>query len=144
MLKATHDPTSTTRRDAIRFGAVAAMLLPAAARSAPNPDAELIRLCDRLVVNRALEQAEYQANPHKNDEGAPDPLNDEWFKISEQICQLDGPRTREGACAAARATLANAPLDQQQALECGDLGSWLSITCAKYLAGSVDPISVYC
>jgi hypothetical protein len=67
-----------------------------------------------------------------------DPLNVEWFEIQERLYGIGGPRTPEGAIAAAFAALAEAPRDLDGVIECPDLATWLSIRCVEFiLAGEV-------
>jgi hypothetical protein len=49
-------------RDLVPVPAVPALSMQAPVGAA-SPDAELIQLCDRLVINRRLETAAYDANP---------------------------------------------------------------------------------
>jgi hypothetical protein len=130
----------TSRRQALGFGAAACCIAtipkhPDAA--APSPDAELIRLCDRLVINRALEAAVYEAYPDDDDEREPvlAPIDNEWWELAAALEELDGPRTPEGARAMALAALAEAPRDCDGDIENGDLHERLAIGCARYLAG---------
>jgi hypothetical protein len=126
-----------SRRQALGLGAVAIATISKPASSTPCPDAELIRLCERLIINRAREAAAYAANPYDDDERAlvTDPLNDEWFEIAAALKELEAPRTPEGARAMALAALAEAPRDRGGDIAHGDLYCWLAIGCAEYLAG---------
>ncbi len=129
MPKADTKTTRTRRRLPKDAAATAAPAEPAGA------DAELIRLCNRLVANRALEQAAYRANPDNDDEReiTTGPLNEEWFELRDRLFDLDSPRTREGARAVALAALSECPRDKDAILYEG-LHTWLSLGCAEYLA----------
>lgn len=138
MPKASIMPT-TSRRQTLRLYAastLAGLLTPTLAAAAA-PDTELIRLCDRLVVVRRLENAAYNENPE--DEETQDiltePLNAEWHQIADRLAKLDSPRTPEGARAMALAALSEVPRNRDDTIDYGDLHSWLSIGCARYLAG---------
>lgn len=140
MPKASIMPT-TSRRQTLRLYAastLAGLLTPTLAVAATtDPDAELIRLCDRLVVVRRLENAAYDENPE--DEETQDiltePLNAEWHQIADRLAKLDSPRTPEGARAMALAALSEVPRNRDDTIDYGDLHSWLSVGCARYLAG---------
>ena len=118
MPKATDNPTPSCRL-AVRYGAAAALgglITPVIAEAdhGAGDDAELIRLCDRMVAIQAR-TFELYCGP-----GAPkDPDNDpvtgpelaalsaEWLEVMPQIVGL-APATLPGARALARAALANA------------------------------------
>jgi hypothetical protein len=107
----------------------------------PNPDAELIRLCERIVANRAEDEAICTADPHAPD-GGPNHvrLEELWadYATAEaQIFELPEPTTAQGAKAAARASLACAPRDAEGEITAGeDLDTWLAFACVEWLAGS--------
>jgi hypothetical protein len=127
---------SATRRGTLCFGGIAAiagLLKPAIA----SPDAELIRLCRRLVAIHAIEEARPARDEDSLMSLVLDPLNVEWFEIQDRLHGIGGPRTPEGAIAAAFAALAEAPRDQEGIITCPDLATWLSVRCVEFIAGEV-------
>lgn len=78
-----------------------------------SPDAELIRLCDRLVAIRAEERAITDADAWVPDRGPYkarfDALLAEWFAIDARLYDVDEPVTRARVLAVARAAVAQAP-----------------------------------
>ncbi len=125
-MKAIESPTtiapSASRRRALLSTAAAAMaaglgtVLPATAEAAPSAEeAELIRLCNRLVAIGANEQKLYRTVPHATLEGEAQlqerlkPGDEEWRRIEERLYELDiTPKTPAGISAMARAALAEA------------------------------------
>lgn len=132
----------TTRRNALRLGAAATvtgLLAPVIAIATPGADAELIRLCDRLVMVRRLENAAYDENPE--DEETQDiltePLNAEWHQIADRLAKLDGPRAPEAARAMALAAMAEIPFDRDGTIDGADLHIVLALGCVKYILAAV-------
>jgi hypothetical protein len=130
-----------TRRSALLTGlsAVAAGLAtPTLANTiAPNPDAELIALCDLFTQNEA-KQASLFVTIHDDDErdAALEPLSEEWRALLDQIEQMEGPTTMAGARAMARAALATTPLDCDGDLKIGcDPEDWFNVCIARFLVG---------
>jgi hypothetical protein len=135
-------PTTPTRRSAMRFSAaaiVAGFTTPVlASTAAPNPDAELIALCDLFTQNEA-KQANLYVTIHDEKERdlALDPLSAEWRGLLDQLEQMDGPTTMAGASAMARAALATCPRNLDGDLQVGgDPEGWFGIRIAQFLAGS--------
>lgn len=80
--------------------------------SAPDADAELIRLCDRFAEIELKKKAQYVEI--KNDDErdrAREPLEAELKAIKQQLYALPDPSTLAGARAMARAAMASAPRD---------------------------------
>lgn len=102
-----------------------------------GPDAELIRLCDRLVANRAREEATYQAIPDEV-KRAPvmAPITDEWFELAEALEQMESPRTPEGARAMALAWMAQVPRKSDDSILCSELHEVLSLGCVEFILAS--------
>lgn len=49
-------------------------------------DAELIRLCNRLIVNRAREEAAFETIPDEDERACVvDPLHAEWFQLEKAL-----------------------------------------------------------
>jgi hypothetical protein len=97
-----------------------------------SSDAELIRLCDRLVVVNA----DFNACETITADGETDPIAVELGEIMERLFKLPSPRTREGAQAAAKAMLSGLPSDcLQEAVDNSNLETWLGIARAEYLVG---------
>ena len=155
MPMATQTPTTPDRRSALGFGAAAigvALTAPVMAitnlvtfdspfpiaSTKPDPDAELIRLCDLFTENEAKQRGLFVT---VHDEDARDlllePLSIEWRGLLHQIEQMDGPTTMAGARAMARAALATCPRDINGDLEVGgDPEGWFHICVAQFLVGS--------
>jgi hypothetical protein len=139
MSQATNDYNTPTRRSALGFGAAAkgaGQATPVVA--APNPDAELIALCDLFTQNEA-KQAILFATIHDDEEqeAALDPLSAEWRDLLSRIEQIDGPTTMAGARAMARAVLATSPRNLDGDLEIGsDPEDWFHVCIAQFLTGS--------
>jgi hypothetical protein len=103
----------------------------------PGPDAELIRLCDRLVEIDAEERAILASTDE--DDGGPlkprfDALNVEWRAIDERMCDVADPVTRAGALAVARVAVAQAPKQTDGSFSATELAEWLAFTAAKWFA----------
>ncbi len=103
----------------------------------PGSDAELIRLCDRLVEIDAEERAILASTDE--DDGGPlkprfDALNVEWRAIDERMCDVADPVTRAGALAVARAAVAQAPKQTDGSFSATELAEWLAFTAAKWFA----------
>lgn len=104
---------------------------------ASNPDAQLIRLCDRFVEIEEQEAALFDAikDDTRRDVVAA-PLRLEWQKILDWLEERDAPATLDGAKALARAALATSPKDRDGEMEVGhDPEDWLLICVAKFVIG---------
>jgi hypothetical protein len=109
----------TGRRRALQFSvaAIVAGIGEPALAAAASPDAELIRLSERLVALRSAEHSLLTASDAPDDpdtDPTTGPLlraNDaEWRTIMGRLADMS-PTTLAGAQAMARAALANAPRD---------------------------------
>jgi hypothetical protein len=133
-------PIIPTDRTALHFNvaAFAAGLTTPALASAPDADAELIPLCDRIVQNEA-KQADLFATISNDDEltAALDPLALQQRDMLTQIEQIEGPTTMAGARAMARTALALMPRGPDGDLEVGnEPEDWLHASIAEFLVGS--------
>lgn len=112
-----HDPMpkagfvlNTSRRSLLGALAAAPIAALPAVALAGGDDAELIRLCNRILSNRAA-QARLLARRHtiadeKRTEREMDALHAEWQQIINRIVGLE-VRTQAGAIAMARAAMVN-------------------------------------
>ena len=99
-----------------------------------GPDAELIRQCNRMNTLETALAAVCEEIPDGEEKGnVIRLLSDKWFEARSRIFQLDGPRTLEGARAAALALLALHPGGVDDAIADADLPGWLALRCAQYL-----------
>jgi hypothetical protein len=115
--------------------------LTKAACFGPSPDAELIRLCDRLVAISDEERSLYATiKDERTRNTALQPLTDEWFAIRTRLYEMDRPMTSEGARAAAMAARANADSDPSFKVMASDLGDWLALAACAYLTDTAAPI----
>jgi hypothetical protein len=139
-----HPTTHTPGRRGL-LGGAAALLAGAAAATLPRvalaagtgPDAELIRLCDRLVEIDAEERAILASTDE--DDGGPlkpryDALNVEWHAIDARLCDVADPVTKAGALAVARAAVAQAPRQTDGSFSTPELAEWLAFTAAAWFA----------
>jgi hypothetical protein len=138
--------TSTTPGRRRLLGGAAALLAGAAAVALPRaaqaastgPDAELIRLCNRLVANRAEWLALINSRHTIEDEKRTEPDNArllaERHALLDQIEAAPDLSTMAGAAAMARAALADAPLGVGGHWEATEDCEWLALTVAEYLA----------
>jgi hypothetical protein len=103
-----------------------------------SPDVELIRLCDRLVANRAelsrLCDADHWAPDHGPHKPRHDALQEEGDRIEAELYDLADPVTLAGAHAVARAAVSVAPKDADGSITCEYLSEWLNITVVEYMA----------
>jgi hypothetical protein len=136
--------STTSRRNALRLGvaatvsSLAAPVIAIAIASPTDADAELIRLCGRLVVNRARTGAAFEAITDEDERAEiMDPLNEEWFELSEALSELERPRTLEGARAMALAAMAEIPRDLEGNIEYGELHVLLSMGCVDFILAAV-------
>jgi hypothetical protein len=133
---------TTTRRTllgvALALPAVAAV--PAVAHAAArSPDAEFIRLCDRLVALAVEQRALCLAHPFAPDHGPHharhEALCAEHDAIEGRLYDIGGPTTHQGVRAAARAALAEADKDFAGNIETRHIGDFLAISVAEALVG---------
>jgi len=138
-------PGTTPRRRGLLGGAVAllagaaAVTLPRAVQAAgAGPDAELIRLCNRLVAIRAEERAITDADEWAPDHGPYKPrydaLGEEWDAIDARMYDVAEPVTLAGVRAVARAALSQAPRDADGSINAPQLAEWLAFTVVEYVA----------
>jgi hypothetical protein len=132
--------TATPSRRGLLAAAAAALAAGAAIATAahgtpvalPGADAELIRLCKRLVEIEAAEAVIFDTFEDEDDATAQDralaPLQAEWQAIEDRLYELDNPTTPEGVHAVAVAAIATAPK-----LADGQIGNW-SFGLSEYLA----------
>lgn len=133
---------STTRRNTLGFGAAAVasgscVLSPVGAHA--HPDADLIRLCARIIAIEAEQATLFTIRHTLDDEARTDPamnaLYDERDQVFDQLRHLLRPTTIDGARAVARASLALAPrANNGDILWVGD-SERLAWSVADYLAG---------
>jgi hypothetical protein len=134
--------TTPTRRSALGLSAaaiIAGLTKPAIASAmSPNPDAELIALCDLFTQNEAKQNGLFVTIRNDDERDvALEPLSAEWRSLLDQIEQFDGPATMAGARAMARAALATCPVNLDGSLQMGgDPEGWFHICIAKFLVGS--------
>jgi len=102
-------------------------------------DAALIGECDRLhAINAAIQAASVAITDESERVPVIDRLDEQWFAVRDRIFKLASPRTAEGAVAVAKAILSEGHPDSLgEAVEGGDLQSWLCRACAEFLAGQV-------
>jgi hypothetical protein len=103
-----------------------------------GPDAEQIRLCDRLAANRAEWFALINSRHTIEDEKRTEPDNDrllaERRALLDQIEAAPDLSTTAGAAAIARAALADAPVGVDGHWEAREDNEWLALTVAQYVA----------
>ncbi len=135
---ASDDPATSTRRSAMRAGiaaALGALDAPAMATAAGNPDAELVRLCDRLVAIDAERADIFRTiEDDAEKEIALQPTDVESRKIAERLYDMPDPVTSAGARAVARAAFAEAEKSLDGGLVCNDISDWLALTVVEYVA----------
>jgi hypothetical protein len=110
------------------------------AHATAGDDAELIRLCERIVVREAEEEALCGADPHAPDAG---PHHVRYLELtrqsaadSDRLYELPPPTTPEGARALARAALAIVPRTHGgEILTPRRSAERLAWGCAEFLAG---------
>ncbi|HET6236884.1 MAG TPA: hypothetical protein VFE41_18265 [Acetobacteraceae bacterium] len=127
-----------------RLTLFAAAATPAAAMpiapTAPGSDAELIRLCDRLVAIQAEETAMFEVDLYTDDDGSRfkpvmDALTEERRTVETRLYDVGGPTTKAGLLAAARAAASEAPKDADGAISCVALAEWLAFGVVERMAG---------
>jgi hypothetical protein len=127
------------------FPAIAAAVVatrgpPPALADADSPDAELIRLCDRLVAIDAAESTIYATVDGSDDDAldaALDPFTAEWRAIEARLYELGGPRTPQGTVAMARAAVAYTTTEPDGSFATTiHLADWLAINVAACVARS--------
>jgi hypothetical protein len=109
------------------------------AHATVGDDAELIRLCERIVAREAEEEALCDADPHAPDAG---PHHVRYLELMRQFAadsdwlyELPGPTTPEGARALARAALAIVPRTHGgEILTPRRSAERLALSCAEFLA----------
>lgn len=110
--------------------------------STPDPDAELIALCDRLVVWETKYDAIYLAMPDDNEaDHAAAPMMPEYDEIKRRLYALDAPKTIAGQQAFARAAMASATRYSDGTLmldDGGNIGSYLAFGLAHSMAGETQ------
>ena len=128
------------------LGGAAALLAGAAAVALPRTvqaagdgqDAELIRLCERLVAIRADWVAICAADEWAPDHGPYKPrydaLGEESDRIEATLYDLAAPVTLAGARAVATAAVSVAPKDADGSITCDYLSEWLNITVVEFVA----------
>jgi hypothetical protein len=150
MQKATEPHTTPTSTPPHRRGFLAALAAGAAiapltmagaarATSGANPDAELIRLCDRSTAIQAeicviFETREPTREAEERTEPFIDALYDEHHEVEAALCEVPDPRTIEGYRAMARSVLANAEkeLDGSVSTPSG-YAEWLAFDLCRVL-----------
>jgi hypothetical protein len=109
------------------------------AGTAPDPDAELIALCDRLVAWETKFDAIYLAIPDDGEaERMAAAMAPEYDEIKRRLYALEAPRTLAGQRAFARAALATAQRASDGGVildDGGGLGSYLAFGLAHAMAG---------
>ena len=126
----------TPSRRALFTGATAAAAL-ASLPAMASPDAELIRLCDRLSAISARENV--LCSTVEDDDLRDEllkPSMEEWHRIAERLWEMGVPLTREGAAAVARAGIANTDHDLAGVPVGRDLGHHLLLSAAVFLEGA--------
>lgn len=114
--------------------------------SAPDPDAELIALCDRFAEIEAQENAiEFEGDDEFDRARAP--LDAERKAIKERLYDLPDPSTLAGARAMARAAMATAPreIDGQPYFDGGDAEEIFAFGAVQFLAadnGAAVPVEL--
>jgi hypothetical protein len=108
-------------------------------QNGPGPDAELIRLWDRLVAMHAEEAAIVKAaDPDAPDDGPHKPvldaLHEEWQAIDARLYDVAEPVTQAGVRAVARAAVSQAPRTVDGSIDAPQLAEWLAFTVAEYVA----------
>jgi hypothetical protein len=119
--------TTPTRRGALKSTAAAlfagAAISPTLASAAlPNPDAELIALCDRFVSLQTEWHLLMEHDKWVSDFGPNNAryehLDDEKSRLSEMIEEHQSPTTPAGCAALARAALTSVTLDHEGNIRC--------------------------
>jgi hypothetical protein len=102
----------------------------------PNPDADLIALCDRLVVIEAQRcQVLHTIKEDDAQDVALAPIDEESRQIEARVYELGDPVTPAGVAAVARAAVAEAVKNLDGTLQIRDLSDWLALTVVEHMAG---------
>jgi hypothetical protein len=114
----------------------------AAAEAPDSPDADLIRQCDRLHACQMAIDAAYEVIPQDDKKRAIiiDPIHEKWVKAKDEIMELEGPTTPEGARAVAFVLLDQYPDGLEEAIKDDNLQTWLAICCAEYIVREPDEV----
>jgi len=143
MLRAAY--TNDISKEHPRRFALIAGLADDAARGTPMPpvapegDAELIKICNRLVASEeemlAIHATRHSMEDERRTEPDLDVLRAEQETLMEAMGDLDYPSTLAGARAMARASIALAELDQDgEPVVPADDSEWLAFVLAQALA----------
>jgi hypothetical protein len=104
-----------------------------------NPDAELIRLCDRMIAVRAEQEALAIADPWAPDDGPLSEqyheLHDEWIALADRLQVAEPPTTLEGIRAAARMAWNGAGQDRQGRVMSSTPWDWIRLQTIGWAAG---------
>lgn len=121
---------------------VAVLASGGVAAPAESDDAELIRLCARLVALERQEAAIYKVRHTAEDEERTEPeldrLGAERETILQRLNEIGKITTLSGARAMAAAAISEAPKDRAGQVECtqGEDAEWLAFTVSEFLAGT--------
>jgi hypothetical protein len=136
------DPATTvrSRRSALRFGGtatVAGLMTPLTSLAAAYADAELIRLCNRVLSLWAKMEALYRVRRTLADEIRTEPMLEQLYRENEiavdRIDDTGGPTTLVGARAMAETSLALAPRNNAGDLLFHGNAEWLAFCVAEFL-----------
>jgi hypothetical protein len=134
--------STTSRRSTLGFSAaaiVAGITAPTLADAGtPNPDAELIRNCDRLAAIRTEEMALYSVPDEEEDHGHEDAvtsLNEKFHQVASLIYASEPPQTLDGIKAMARAAITGAERSPDGSIDMIDMTQWMSIRMIEFLSG---------
>jgi hypothetical protein len=135
MPTATNSNTTPTRRSALGFSAaaLAAGLTVPALDATSSPDAELIRLCDRLVNLRTYEQATLDLDDY--DEADLLESDREWDQLRNRVGEIDRPLTLAGASAMARCVVRHSYKCADGCVIMLDIAQSMGIRISEFLAG---------
>jgi len=120
------------------FAAIAARMPGTAPAATSNDDAELIRLCDRLVAIEAERAAIFETVAEDEQDRALDAATGEYDQIEARLAELGNPTTLAGMRAMARAAVATAPKNTAGEVTAGvaGLSEWLAFGVVEAMAGS--------
>jgi hypothetical protein len=133
--------SATSRRSALRgfglAGIAAGLAAPALASvRSDEADAELIRLCARLVHLRAHEAAVIELMGDDYDDETLEQNDREWFAIVDRVREIDRPLTLAGATAMARCVVAHSYVRPEGGFYGADvITDWMPIRVSEFLAG---------
>jgi hypothetical protein len=127
-----------TRRRFSLAALAAGLTAPALATATHSPDAELIRLCDRLVELRTYEIAEVSSDDYDEDNLVE---NDrEWDAIVPRVREIDRPLTLAGAAAMGRCVVRCTSKHPDGSFSMIDIAEWMARRVSEFLAeGEVPP-----